>query len=127
MSGHKVIDGVWDRIELVIADSGMTKEAVAKRCGINRRTLIETNRGRMPSLGTLASFCGAMGVSADYILGLPCNDTFNVVKDVMKAEINLRRAQDEAIKFYVMHDLAENETQAKCMINYQLNKERAKN
>ena len=124
MSRHKKIDGVWDRLEIVMADKGVTKREVARLCGINRRTLIETNRGRMPSLGTLATFCTKMGVSADYILGLPCSETLNVIKDIVEAEDNLRKAQEKALKFFVMNNLADNETQAKCMINYQLNKAR---
>ena len=61
------------------------------------------------------------------MLGLPNDDSLNVIKDIIAAERNLRRAQEKAMKFYITHDLAENETQAKVMINYQQNKEREKN
>jgi hypothetical protein len=70
MGRHKKIEGMWDRIDEVILDSGLTKSEIARRCGFSRNILADRSAGRMLSLGALASFCSTMNVSADYILGI---------------------------------------------------------
>ena len=70
MGKHKKIPGMWERIDEVIADSGLSKIEISKRCGFERRTLSGETENRMLSIGALKSFCQTMNVSADYILGI---------------------------------------------------------
>lgn len=50
---------------------GISKEALARECGTNKRTIRNVERGRqMMSAELLARACTALGVSADYVLGL---------------------------------------------------------
>ena len=70
MGKHGKIIGMWERIDEVIYESGLTKAEVARRCHFSRNILADESSNRMMSAWTLASFCTNMHVSADYILGL---------------------------------------------------------
>lgn len=71
MRGHHTkVYGLWDRIDEVISESGLSKSEVARRCGFSRNVLASESLNQMPSAGILAKFCSTMEVSADYILGL---------------------------------------------------------
>lgn len=70
MGKHNKVRGFWERVDEVIYESGLSKAEIARRCGFSRNILADEGAGRMMSVGTLASFCSAMHVSADYILGL---------------------------------------------------------
>ena len=68
-------DGFWDRVEVAIKDSGMSKKKIAEEMGVERKALYRptSNTGRNSSSwhsGRLASFCRITGVSADWLLGL---------------------------------------------------------
>ena len=60
----------WYRVEDVIRDSGMTKTAIAEKAGTAAFNLRYKEGGGMMSARTMAKFCRATGVSADFLLGL---------------------------------------------------------
>ena len=67
-------DGFWDRIEEAIADTGMSKNQIAEKMGVERKSLYpkQSASGDLRSWhsGRLASFCKITGVSADWLLGI---------------------------------------------------------
>jgi hypothetical protein len=83
-----VTKGFWDRIDKAIADSGLPKNQIAKKMGVDRKALYRPSDGsddRSWHSGRIASFCKITGVSADWLLGLsnrktiksPKKDTFS--------------------------------------------------
>lgn len=70
MGKHGKVIGMWDRIDDVIYESGLSKAEVARRCHFSRNILADAGANRMMSAWSLMSFCSTMNVSADYILGL---------------------------------------------------------
>ena len=83
-------DGFWDRVEEAIADSGMSKNQIAEKMGVERKSLYATKSSNGDSRswhsGRLASFCKITGVSADWLLGLS----------------NQKRLNSDAIEFKVI-------------------------
>lgn len=72
-------DGFWDRIEIAIADSGLSKNQIAEKMGIDRKALYHNKSAggsdRSWHSGRLASFCKITNVSSDWLLGLSKNKT----------------------------------------------------
>jgi len=53
-----------------IKQSGLTQTAIAKQAGLSVSMLTDyKNRGKMPSVVTLAKLCEVLDISADEILG----------------------------------------------------------
>ena len=67
-------DGFWDRVEIAIADSGMSKKEISDKMGVERKSLYPNHSpsgsDRSWHSGRLAAFCKITGVSADWLLGL---------------------------------------------------------
>lgn len=67
-------DGFWDRVEEAINDSGLSKNQIAEKMGVERKALYANHSpngdNRSWHSGRLASFCKITGVSADWLLGL---------------------------------------------------------
>ena len=63
-----LIDGFWDRFNLVCKESGLTKVELAKRIGCKRTTLYDS--GYMLTTLYLARFCTITHTSADWLLGI---------------------------------------------------------
>lgn len=67
-------DGFWDRVEEAINDSGLSKNQIAEKMGVERKSLYANHSpngdNRSWHSGRLASFCKITGVSADWLLGL---------------------------------------------------------
>ena len=77
-------DGFWDRIDQAIEESGMTKVALAKKMGIERKALYRPTDGsddRSWHSGRVATFCKITGVSADWLLGLSKRKSLKMPKD----------------------------------------------
>lgn len=62
---HLWINGLWDRINDEIYRQEKTKEDIAERCGVYRKTLYGYNT---PSIPVFALLCKELNVSADYLL-----------------------------------------------------------
>ena len=79
-----VNDGFWDRVDIAINDSGMTKNQIAEKMGVERKSLYSTpsanSTTRSWHSGRLAEFCRVTGVSADWLLGLSHCKTIKMPK-----------------------------------------------
>ncbi len=61
---------------------GLTQSQLAERVGITQAFLAEIEKGRKrPSLEVLEKLCGALGCSADYLLGLPPGRQYNALRE----------------------------------------------
>ena len=67
VKGH--IEGFWDRIEVAVARSGMSKREITDRMCVNRKLLYGTDRENISSL-YVAKFCAVTGTDANWLLGL---------------------------------------------------------
>lgn len=79
-----VTEGFWDRIDQAIADSGLTKVDIAKKMGVERKSLYRPTDGsddRSWHSGRIVSFCKVTGVSADWLLGLSSRKSIKMPKD----------------------------------------------
>lgn len=68
------IEGFWDRINSVCEDSGLTKGVIARRTGLDRKTLYPQHPNQMMSSAYLAKFCAATGADANWILVISGTD-----------------------------------------------------
>ena len=65
--GH--IEGFWDRINIAVIRSGMSKRQITDRMNVNRKLLYGTDRENISSL-YVAKFCAVTGTDANWLLGL---------------------------------------------------------
>ena len=65
--GH--IEGFWERVEIAVGRSGMSKIEITNRMGVNRKFLYGTDRENISSLH-LAKFCAVTNTDANWLLGL---------------------------------------------------------
>lgn len=90
--------GFWDRVNLAIKDSGMTKNELAKKLGVNRKAFYATScpKGTESSWhsGRIKSFCEATGVSADWLLGLSNRKSLKKKKQFMFTVIDKRTGKE---------------------------------
>lgn len=96
------LDGFWDRIEEAIADSGMNKNQIAKKMGVERKALYANHSpsgsDRSWHSGRLAIFCKITGVSADWLLGLSrCKRTKLPKSDKLRFKVIDKRTGKEPI------------------------------
>ena len=79
-----VNDGFWERVDEAIADSGMSKNQIAEKMGVERKSLYPKQAAngdnRSWHSGRLASFCKITGVSADWLLGISSRKRLKVDK-----------------------------------------------
>ena len=62
-----------ERLQQALGDSGMSRSALARAVGVDRSTisqLLSDSGARMPNAQVVAACAGALGVSADWLLGL---------------------------------------------------------
>lgn len=61
-----------DRLKAAMEDADLTQAQVAEQTGIARRQYIRYEQGAQEmGIAKLRALCLALGVSADYLLGLP--------------------------------------------------------
>ena len=65
--GH--IEGFWDRLNIAVARSGLSKREITNRMGVNRKLLYGTDRENINAL-YLAKFCFVTNTDANWLLGL---------------------------------------------------------
>lgn len=62
---------IKERLREVIKNSSMTTAEIAEKTGVSPEMITQyCTTKKLPKLDTFASLCRALGVSADYILGL---------------------------------------------------------
>jgi hypothetical protein len=64
-----LVYGFWDRFDRVCAEKGISKMALAKKVGCDRKVLY-VGSGATPNPLYLAKICVQLNVSADYLLGI---------------------------------------------------------
>lgn len=64
------IPGLWDRMEIAMAKSQLTKDQIAMLTGVDRKVLYAQPLKQAPSTRTLFHFCRVTHTSADWLLGL---------------------------------------------------------
>lgn len=73
------------RIRTYRKSLGLTQEELAQKAGIAQEFISGIEKGRKrPSIEVLEKLCGALGCSADYLLGLPGEGSKN--KRMLKEE-----------------------------------------
>lgn len=61
-----------ERLRAAREDAELTQDDLAAAIGCTRRQVIRYEQGEQePTTGRLIALCRALGVSADYLLGLP--------------------------------------------------------
>lgn len=82
-----------NRVLAQMASTGMNRSALARACGVDRSTiaqLLAEGAARMPNAHLAAECAGALGVSADWLLGL--SDFPERPGDVLAAAVALTKA-----------------------------------
>lgn len=74
------------RIRLYRKSLGLTQEELALKAGIAQEFISGIEKGRKrPSVEVLEKLCGALGCSADYLLGLPSDKPLSLKEDVPRS------------------------------------------
>lgn len=67
MNRHQQVEGLWERVEQVCFETGMTKREICKRMGFDRKALYDSSGF---STLKLARFCAVTGADANWLLGV---------------------------------------------------------
>lgn len=67
MNRHQQVEGLWERVEQVCFETGMTKPQLCKQMGFDRKSLYDSSGF---SVLKLARFCAVTGTDANWLLGL---------------------------------------------------------
>ena len=80
---QEMINTVGKRVKILREGNDWTQEELARRANLTVPTIGNIEAGhREPSFSTLVSLCGALKVSADYLLGIkPAYDHEELLKD----------------------------------------------
>ncbi|WP_210527125.1 helix-turn-helix domain-containing protein [Rubellimicrobium arenae] len=81
------------RLATAMAESGMTQARLARSIGVDRSTisqLLDTEAARLPNAQVAAECAGALGVSADWLLGL--SDRREPAADLVAAALTMTEA-----------------------------------
>lgn len=70
MQRRIVIAGYQERLEEAVGQSGLSKNEIARRMGMDRKVLLTDYHYCQMGSGALMKFCAVTGVSADWMLGL---------------------------------------------------------
>ncbi|MCC0027814.1 MAG: helix-turn-helix domain-containing protein [Zhengella sp.] len=84
-----------ERVSLRMAAIGMTRSALARACGVDRSTIAQALGGaddlRLPNAHLAAQCASALGVSADWLLGL--SERSETAADLLQASFRVADAQ----------------------------------
>lgn len=69
MKKRGYVEGFWDRINVAVRQSGLSKREITDRMGVERKLLYGTDRANISALN-LAKFCAITGTDANWMLGL---------------------------------------------------------
>lgn len=67
MNRHQQVEGLWERVDQVCFETGMTKPQLCKRMGFDRKALYDSSGF---STLKLARFCAVTGADANWLLGV---------------------------------------------------------
>jgi hypothetical protein len=63
------VRGFWDRLEVSVVRSGLSKAEITRRMGVNRKTIYRSTAENMGALN-VAKFCAVTKTDANWLLGL---------------------------------------------------------
>ena len=92
MDRRDFLEQFRERLETVIAESGMSRSAFAAEAGMDRSTLsqlLSASNDRLPRVETLAAIAARWQVSIDWLLGLSQQGQLGA--DIMEEQISIRR------------------------------------
>ena len=92
MDRRDFLEQFRERLETVIAESGMSRSAFATEAGMDRSTLsqlLSASNDRLPRVETLAAIAARWQVSIDWLLGLSQQGQLGA--DIMEEQISIRR------------------------------------
>lgn len=69
MKKRGCVEGFWDRINVAVGQSGMSKREITDKMCVDRKLLYGTDRENISSL-YVAKFCAVTGTDANWLLGL---------------------------------------------------------
>ncbi len=101
MSGRRGTVAVFhERVQEVVARSGLSQAAFARHAGIDRSTLsqlLDERNLRLPRAETLAAIAGACRVSVDWLLGLSQREEIGaeIIEAVLQVEKGVRAPIDD--------------------------------
>jgi len=76
------LNNLSDRIRLMRIAQGLSQTQLAEQIGITQAFMSELEKGKKtPSVDVLEKLCGALGCSADYLLGTPKGSKHSVMKE----------------------------------------------
>ncbi len=92
MDRRDFLEQFRERLETVIAESGMSRSAFATEAGMDRSTLsqlLSASNDRLPRVETLAAIAARWQISIDWLLGLSQQGQLGA--DIMEEQISIRR------------------------------------
>ncbi len=92
MDRRDFLEQFRERLETVIAESGISRSAFASEAGMDRSTLsqlLSASNDRLPRVETLAAIAARWQVSIDWLLGLSQQGQLGA--DIMEEQISIRR------------------------------------
>ena len=69
MKRRGCIRGFWDRLEVAVIKTGLSKAEITRRMGVDRKTLYSSTAENMGALN-VAKFCAVTKTDANWLLGL---------------------------------------------------------
>ena len=89
--------GFWDRVDIAIKASGMSKAQLANKLGVERKSMYRREGSSWHS-GRIAAFCKLVGVSADWLLGITdCNNVGSPRRELMQFKVINKKTGKEPI------------------------------
>lgn len=70
MRHNRKVEGLTERLNSAVYASGLTPGEIQKRAGVKRNTYYDHLSGQPMSELFIAKYCTALGISADWLLGL---------------------------------------------------------
>ena len=93
------IAGFWDKVEMTVGKTGLTKKQIAERMGTGRKVLNFTRYDdRCMSALSLIRFCAVTGVSADWLLGLTDDACDRLVDELNAYKRELSSSKEDKLK-----------------------------
>ena len=75
MKNTPLLYGFWDKVDEVVARSGMSKSEITRKMGVHHKTIMPSARCAWMHSRTLAAFCTVTGADANWLLGLKKGET----------------------------------------------------
>ena len=92
MDRREFLELFRERLEAVIATSGLSRSAFARNVGMDRSTLsqlLSPANDRLPRVETLAAIAAAQQISIDWLMGL--SQSGNIGADILRQQLSIER------------------------------------